>query len=110
MEKKIKEVENYFKGKILSREFTIESEDAHNMKVLVDNKYEFNLWIANGARGFGTRGVLVTSFMHLEFTEEEQDLGWTVIGPIVDKFRKEVLLEQKREEYFKLKDELEKED
>lgn len=48
IEQKIAEVQQYFINKLVEADFEIEDGDQFSLKVLVDGKYKFNIWIANG--------------------------------------------------------------
>ena len=75
MEKKIKEIQNYFADKIANGNYEVGGVDGHTIEVIVDDKYPFSLWIANEALNFKT-WYLKDSFMNLEFTEEQQESGF----------------------------------
>lgn len=73
MEEKIKELQDYFKGKLLANEFTELGNDNYFWTVTID-KNNFTFWVANGRHGFMQTVVpdqLKLNFMVLEFTIEE---------------------------------------
>ena len=47
MEKKIKEIVEYFKEKLLKKDFQILDITEYNAYIVVDNIYKFSIWIAN---------------------------------------------------------------
>ena len=47
MKEQIKAVEQYFKDKILAKDFVIKSIDEHVLCIIIDEQYEFFIWIAN---------------------------------------------------------------
>jgi len=102
LEKKIEDIQNYFKGKILSGDFEEVQSTRHEWWIKVDNKFDFIFWVANGVECFnqyyGTdEGANHHyNFIKLTFTENEAQVVW--------KARIE-----KKEEYFnKIRDEAEK--
>ena len=52
MEEKIKEVQDYFKSKILAGEFELLSTDEWHCEIEIDKKCVFTFWMANGKNFF----------------------------------------------------------
>ena len=110
MEDKIQEVEQYFRNKLVSGEYKVVERDAHRWQVLIDGKYNFSMWVANGAPSYTISDILTPSYMFFILTEEEREKGWEVIKVQIDKYKEEVFLAQKRQQYEDLKKELNIED
>ena len=47
MKEKIKEIQDYFKDKILSEDFEVSEVSEHVTTLLVDGEYKFNIWTGN---------------------------------------------------------------
>ena len=65
MEEKIKEVQDYFKSKILAGEFELLSTDEWHCEIQIDKKYNFHFWMANEFYGFKQGRYSDESFMYL---------------------------------------------
>ena len=107
MKTKIKEVQDYFKNKMLSSEFTITSVEEYTIELLIDNEYKFIIWIGNVDIATSRKtysGKL--SFMDIGLTDDEAIKLNDILLPAINKFRKETLLEQKRKEFERLQNEL----
>ena len=86
MEAKIKEVQDYFKNKILKNEFQIESITEFRCNILIDGKYHFGIWIGNLEirKTIQTIYLNESNFMQLPFTELECEILYNIFKPIVD--------------------------
>jgi len=79
MDDKIKEIQDYFKQKILEGDYVIKKMDTTNLVIEIDSQYIFNFWVANGPKFFELyRDFNSFSFMDIMFTEEEKQKGWNV--------------------------------
>lgn len=78
METKIKEVQDYFVQKIVSGDYELENFSHPVAKILIDKKYNFSLWTANGYTFFETY-ALYPNFIPLEFTNEQKEIAHKVI-------------------------------
>jgi hypothetical protein len=73
MEKQIREVQQYFKDKILAKDFEIKKIGTYSLEIIIDNQYLFTIWIGNlllipeGVKLFTER----YNFMDVPFTDEE---------------------------------------
>lgn len=106
MKKKIQEVEQYFRDKLVSGDYEVAVRDSFRWEVLVDGEYTFTLWIGNGANAFTISDILKPSYMFFTFTEEESKKGWAILEEQIALYKKEVVHVQKLEEYERLKKEL----
>lgn len=86
METKIKEVQEYFVNKIVKGEYEIENFSHPVAKILIEKKYHFSLWVANGAKYFETYAAYF-NFMPIEFTNEQKEIALKVIE---DKMREDL--------------------
>ena len=100
MKKQIKEVQKYFKSKIVRGEFDVLEHDTYVTKILIDN--EFNFIIRMGNAGAQFVELWQGSFMSLAFDEAEQ----LIIFDNLTAMRFQVLKDKKRAEFEKLKAEL----
>lgn len=103
MEQKIKEVQDYFKAKILSGFIEVVETTEATITVSVDDKYKFTFLIGNFPTVQYECGA---NFVRLELTRDEQLELNTLLHPVNKQWKKEVLLNQKREELLKLESEL----
>jgi hypothetical protein len=107
MEAKIKEVQKYFKDKILSKDFTITSQTEYIASILVEGKYKFTLWIGNFdipecAKLYESN----YNAMSIEFNQKERIKLHGIIKKDVMDFKNKVTLPQKLAELERLKKEL----
>jgi hypothetical protein len=104
MQEKIKEVQDYFKNKILSKDFEVEKIEQHYFYLLIDSQYEFIIWIGNFDIPRCTKPI--SSFIDIDITDEEAIKLHGLLLPIVNKYKKETLLEQKKKELEELQKEV----
>lgn len=107
MKNQIKKIQDYFKSKMLSQDFEIKEVREHTMKLLIDTEYEFTIWIGN-ADIPNTRQIHdgTLSFMNIQFTRDESKKLHEILLPAVNKFKKETLLNKKKQELEKLQKEI----
>ncbi len=107
MKEQIKEVQAYFKSKMLNGEFTISKMGQYQATLLVDD-FPFIIWIANVSKIPETckNYNMALSFMDLEFNREEAEKLSTILSPAIKKFRKTELINEKRKELEELEREL----
>ncbi len=107
MKTKIKEVQNYFKRKMLSGEFVIADVEEYSIDLLIDDEYKFIIWIGNvnipETRKLHSGRL---SFIAIELSDDEAIKLNEILLPAINKFRKQTLLEQKRREFERLQNEL----
>ena len=105
MKEKIKEVQQYFANKILNGDYNIRNISQYTIRIVIDNEYNFTLWVANDGLNFGTYES-VMNFMNIQFNEEDKIRGYEKCNPMYRKFLKTELIEQKRKELEQLEKEL----
>lgn len=77
MEKKIKEVQKYFKDKILKGEFEFVKASKFSVHIKVDSKYPFEIWTGSGPRWLAFEKTTSENFILLgNLTQEEQLCLW----------------------------------
>ena len=107
MKTKIKEVNDYFKSKMLSKDFSIIKVDYYTMEILIDNEYKFVIWIGSLHIPESRKCYIsALSYMDIQFEKEESFKFNEILQPEIIKFRKEILINQKREELEQLQNEL----
>ena len=74
LKNQIKEVQDYFKNKIIDGEYKINKVDDYSLQVTVDEEYEFSLWTANGVSHFRLYDGMF-NFVNFEFSEAEAILA-----------------------------------
>lgn len=107
MEAKIKEVYDYFKSKILSKDFKIEEMSEYTFTIIIDGKYKFTIWVANlhipESRRLYDNGY---NFMMIEFTLKEKYKLNRILKDDIKNFHNKVTLPQKMADFNRLKKEL----
>jgi len=107
MKEQIKQVQDYFKNKMLSNDFEITEIEEYRIELLIDHEYNFTIWIGNvnipESRKL-YKGKL--SFMDIEMSDEDAIKMNDILLPAINKFRKEILLSEKMKEIGQLKNEL----
>lgn len=82
---KIKEVQDYFKKKLIDGDYEEVSRCSYKLWLKIDEQYLFILWIANGVEflhvtyGFDEGASEVLSFMNIEFSEYDKKAIWSKI-------------------------------
>lgn len=103
MEAKIKEVQDYFKNKLLSNNFEVQETRECTIDLLVDSKYLFVIWTGNlHLTKYRKNYSNTLSFMDLEFTDDESIELTKILRPIILKYKKDVLIEEKKQELERL--------
>ena len=108
LDRTIKEVQNYFKTKLLAGEFDILNIDKYILTAGIDN-YTFYLWIGNlhvpsAMRLYEGHNSVMSLFLSLS----EQIRLTALVRPIVQKRLKTELLVEKRKELADLEAEIER--
>lgn len=106
MEEKIQEVEQYFRNKLISGDYVVESVDAYIWSVLVDNKYIFHLWVANGEPHCEINNTLNKSYMYLKLSVDDRRKLWDNLNPLMVEYNETTVLDEKRKQFEALKIEL----
>ena len=70
MEKEIKKVQDYFKKKMLHKEFEIVKITEYNIYIKIDGIYKFSIWVANGPEKCSVYHAEY-NFINLSFSEDE---------------------------------------
>lgn len=110
MEKQIREVQQYFKDKILAKDFEIKIVDAYTVRLSIDNCYSFIIWIGNWDLGETRKNYQsALSFMDLQFTDEESLQLHDILSPEVELYLKNDLIARKEKELEDLKKSLKNE-
>lgn len=106
MEEKIQEVEQYFRDKLISGDYAVKSIDKFTWGVLVDDKYLFSLWVANGEYGCEISNTIDKSYMIFKLSDEDKRELWSNLDPLIIAHERDVNMEIKRKQYEALKIEL----
>lgn len=109
IEKKIKEVQDYFLSKLIMGDYTVRGNDSYKLWVVIDGKYNFILWIANGADNLRVEYELdsdsnqVMSFMDIHFSESDKNDIWSARMESINKRTRRANEAAEKEEYKRLK-------
>ena len=90
MENKIKEVQAYFKNKMLKGEFEVLSIEEYYTKIQIDDKYKFHLWGGYNPDSYPNKKLWTATeenFILFDFTIEERDLIFHHIKPLIKSVR-----------------------
>ena len=84
IDKRIQEISNYFKQKIVDGDYEITDIEPCTVSVLVDGKYEFVLWVSNGESYFNIYedpfGAVSTS-IKMKLNDDDRKMGWKNMQP-----------------------------
>jgi len=84
MEAKIKEVQDYFKNRIVSGDYNVAVYNTNYLAIIIDT-HQFNIWIGSGADYFRTWELVGGYTISLPpFTKEEQEHGYFSAMKYVD--------------------------
>jgi hypothetical protein len=76
----LKEVNDYFRDKIVVGDYTVEERGERTYKLIIDGKYTFNLWIANGEDYFGCYdSSFSTNTIDVKFRVEDKLKAFKII-------------------------------
>lgn len=90
MDAKIKEIQEYFKQRIIVGDYTIVKFERHYIVVDIDG-YKFNLWIGSGMEYFGTWESVGGYAISLpDFTKKEQASAWIEVSKYVDDNKEQI--------------------
>ncbi len=100
METTIKKIQQYFYDKIVRGEYSVISVSKFNIEILIDNKYSFFIWIANGVDGIRIENSdFAGSFMELpKFNEKYREKIYNDLYP----YKKEYYINEYKKEIEKL--------
>jgi hypothetical protein len=104
MNDKIREVQDYFKNKILKGEFTVFETRENVLTIAVDGEYKFGLLVGD----FPTIQYRYAehNFMNLDLSKDDEIVLKSLVTPVMLEFKRNVLLAEKRAELEKLENEL----
>jgi hypothetical protein len=105
MENTIKEVQNYFKGKLLSGDFKIVKITEHTLLLRIDLMYDFTIWIGNDDIP-NSRDLYDPSFIKLDLIQKERHKLHSILRKPVKEFKEKIIFLQKRKQFLKLQKEL----
>lgn len=106
MEELIKQVQEYFKEKLLSGDFKIVKVDEYREWIQIDEKYNFCIWMRNNAK-FRRIYESEYNFMHIDLNDEERaTLAFLVDKGYADYIKNEAI-QKKLEEIERMKAEFE---
>jgi hypothetical protein len=106
MKNKIKEVQDYLKGKILTGDFKTLSSADNVVDIIIDGEFKFSLWVNEGYsfEQWTTRN----NAMYLGvFTLAEQEQGFAIFSPIKIAAETERLMTIELDKFNELKTKLE---
>lgn len=107
MKEKIKEVQSYFKEKLLKGEFEITKRERYTYRISIDKEYDFHIWMENGPinRKLST-SIPSDSFIQFNLTTEESILLDSLLVSDYKKFLVDELVSKKERELEELKESL----
>ena len=102
MENKIKEIQEYFKDKIIAWDFKYIIKD-DEISILIDDKYNFYFFVKWWAVFEFPAFASVEHFMHLSFSHEEQTQIWKIFEKIILENKSESEKEKDLKEFERIK-------
>tara|TARA_R100000900_G_scaffold144902_1_gene129708 strand:+ start:174 stop:533 length:360 start_codon:yes stop_codon:yes gene_type:complete len=105
VEIQIKEIQDYFRNKIIDGEYEVITADSYTLQVAVDGEYKFCLWTSNGEDMFRLYEGMY-NFIELEFSKEQKGLAFTKCEAARKQAWDEKVRPQKLKELEKLQKEL----
>ena len=110
--KKIKEVHDYFRDKLVTGDFEVKKIEEYTISLIIDKEYLFRIWTATEdfgiqTYGTGTDAMKKNSFMSITFREKDKKALWSKLKPIIKKHNDTVILAEKKRTFEQLKKELE---
>ena len=110
MKDQIKQVQEYFKNKIIEGDFEIVNIGSHDMTIIVDEEYVFSMWIANGTSGYNQTSPLFDcdpNFIKFgKLSESEQEEAFIHVKPAIIAHRKNKEIVEKQKQIEELKAEI----
>lgn len=113
IEEKLKEIGKYFCDKVITGDYKFIACTEHTALILIDAKYEFEIWIANTAKDNLNFYIFEMSMTQNAFynylnlnTQKDRIKAWSKLKPHVVKYRNNILKKQKQKEINRLKKEL----
>jgi len=105
LKKQIKEVQDYFKNKIIDGEYKVTKVDDYSIQITIDGEYKFCLWTSNGVSHLRLYEGMF-NFVELEFSEAEQTLAFAKCEEARAQAWEEKVRPQKLKQLEKLQKEL----
>jgi len=106
---KFKELQNYFKKKLIEKDFIIKEITEHILKVEVDEKYIFSIWIGN-IQYPDTVNLYSHDYnaMDLDFLLSERRKLCSSLKKIVKEYLNKKLLKEKQKQLLELEKSIQK--
>lgn len=109
IENKLKEIGEYFCNKIIEGEYKFITCSEHTAKILIDEKYNFELWIANTPKdNFNFYETFISfnnEYLYLK-TQKERIAAWSKMKPHITKYKNTALKREKQKQLNRLQKEL----
>ena len=107
MQEKIKEVQNYFKNKLLTQDFIMTKISEHTLELEIDHQYQFTIWIGN----WDYKGTVKLyendcNFMYFNLNQKERLKLHEILNKNVLNYKNNILNSEKLKKFNLLKKEL----
>lgn len=103
MKNKIKEVQDYFKAKILAGDFEVKKVTTRITNIVVDGEFNFAIWAYYSFEQWSYDNCMYLG----EFSKEEQEKGLELFRKVIEKDRLKKLQSEKLKQFNEMKKELE---
>lgn len=111
VEEKLTEVANYFKQKVLDGDYKFIKCDEYKATVLIDEKFNMSLWIANDPKihfRFDFCDPFINSIEAFSYSNTKDRLkAYKLLRPHIEEYNGKRLIKVKEQQIEKLKNELE---
>ena len=105
LKKQIKEVQDYFRNKIVDGEYKVIAADDYTLQITIDKEYKFCLWTSNGTSMFRLYEGMF-NFVEFGFSEAEATLAFAKCEEARAQAWEDKIRPQKLKELEKLQKEL----
>ena len=110
MKDQIKQVQEYFKNKIIEGDFEIKEIEEHTISLVIDGEYYFKMWIANGKdhyRQYYNSFEVRENFIYLpKFNQKDMHKAFSKVRKPIKSYLDGKLLQEKKQAIKKLQEEL----
>ena len=107
VENQIEQLNQYFKNKILNGDYNFIKATKHIAEIIIDDRYTFIFWIANGFNAFKEYSIDRKGIIYLIFdSEKDKENAYAKVMIEVNKYRKTYLKAEKIKDIEKLQKEI----
>ncbi len=109
VKKQLNLLNEYFVNKLIKGQFKVVEIKEHTMSISIDGSFVFNFWVANKAYSlelYSMSFIEAANSINLSLNEKEKNQIWSKLNYYIKKYKVDVVLKQKQEQFEQLKKEL----